>query len=306
MTIPFQELEGSPQLTMDRSGGTKGQRIFLCDWTQLNTALADLFPYPWEGFTELSLFPGFGWMLAHTAKFEPFDPSDPDGTGQSENTYTHAGAKITVDYEWADWKDGVNDKNSPGKDKGPTNGEKGTDDNPVTVTWETAIGGEFLVLPQQGVQWATDPEGKAAPPGPVAPGKFDLAENVHCGIVIPTLEHTITWHFCFTPPWDNIRYCVGKVNSNDFLGAPEGTLLFAGAEVHREWDQNGTKTCTLKYKFSEKNMGDSDSPKGWNYFFRPETGQFELLVKKSDGDPMYGDAGFTSLFNATLGPVTAP
>jgi hypothetical protein len=289
MTIALQELEGSPSLVMDRSGGTKGTRLFLCDWTQINTLISELFPYPWDGFGPLALFPGFSWMIAHSAKFEPFDPQHPDGTGQAENIYSAGGCKVTVDYQWTEWKDGNHDKTRPDKNKTQPKDDNGND---VVLSWETAIGAEFLVLPTSAIKWAN-----------AAPGVgTTVSDDIHAGIVIPTIEHTLTRPWATSVPWQNIRTCVGSVNKGDFWGAPSECLLFAGVEAHREWDQFGLKTATLKYKFSEKNMGTQASPKGWNYFFRgPPVGDFDQLLRL-DGNPIFNDANFLSLFASNVSP----
>lgn len=129
---------------------------------------------------------------------------------------------------------------------------------------------------------------------------------------VPTTEWTATFpKFPYSQLpnlMTNYRQKLGTVNSTymPLLGnAPPGTILFTSlsARATFQYGSNGwTQMATVSLKFSEKcitaymdqslHLGEY---KGHNYFFRPETRTFDLLL--INGDEVYGSSNLSSLYS---------
>ena len=68
---------------------------------------------------------------------------------------------------------------------------------------------------------------------------------------------------------------VDHINSDSFLGAPAGTILFRTMEVEQRQLLDGTIVFPEQLHLLWR-------PKGWNKFYRAQTGQFEELQLTSD------------------------
>lgn len=381
MPIAYEELGGSPRIVMNREGGN-ARRIVKIAWSDIGRAILEIFPGAAFGYPYTASMPGFPWLRAATMDIEPFDPDNPTGTGQIMNTYP-TGAKVTVGYETLKWPD----PNSSKFDNGPDNGDL----NDVTfLEQRLTFGGEYLTWPNNGVKWAKDVNGNvpAGSGGAGAGGAVPAVvvyQDVNVGVVIPTIEHELTWNYVAFPPWSAIRSCLGKVNGDVHMNCFPETLLFNGAVAERTYSILGAPTWKLTYRISEKCynypigatrglsavgvsaagrgytvndvltilggtgtaatvtvtavngaggvtgvvinsignyglLGIPGSPaptaggtgtgatmscsfllpirsevKGWNHFLRPNTGQFERMLRK-DGTGIYQFATFASLY----------
>jgi hypothetical protein len=300
MSVSVEELEGSPKIKIDRSGGS-ATRTFKLAWADVPVFFTELFPNPLAGYPAVAWVPGYSWMLAQSAEAEPFDPTKPGGVNVgSDITYSDT-ARVTVQYGPPEMdqqqqpggasgeEGGGGDKSGPGGDQGATGGEKGSTNQPVTLLEHSvSVGAEFLTISNLALTWETG----GAVPNP----------TVRAGQLQPTMEHQVTWNNVFQPPWDKIRSCVGCVNFSTFLGAPAECVLFLGSDANRNITNQGQKAWTLKYKFSEKN---DDDGKGWNHFYRADArggvAKSKLKIKGGGGGGVggliYQKATFTSLFN---------
>jgi hypothetical protein len=293
MTVYREELEGSPTISFDRKGG-KAKRMFAIAWNDYVEFAAEFLPSAFAAgnagiIPPAASFPDLPWLIAESVEIEPHNPAGISGLDEDPNTYP-GGAKVTVNYSTSEFdqnKDDKGDKNGPGGENGSTGGQAET-----FVSHRISIGGEFLILPSSSLLWEQGftPLATAKNPTPVA--TYAVTEDVHAGIIVPLIEHQITWHFVPSPPWRAIRQLMGHVNAYEFAGSPIETLLFLGVEASREITSEGTKAWSLDYKFSEKNYNPNldANPQGWNFFLRQNTGLFERLNKKlysvnDDGSP---------------------
>lgn len=297
MTVSYDELNSSPKLKVARDS-SQATRIFLIDWDDIEAFVDELFPSPLEGYGGQSYYPSRPWLVAQSASFEPFDPDNPSGCGEAINVYP-GGARVTVEYGIPkdDQKQGPTEGDSngdgtgPGGDQGSTGGETGNDDQKVThVRHDVSIAGEMLTLPNSGLKWAN----------PDDQGSTDAGTEANAGKTIPLIEHQITWSHVQSPPWANIRACIGRVNNGNFCGAAAETVLFLGCEAFREISSDGASDWEVKYKFAEKNTSmNGDDVEGWNHFFRPSSGNFERLQTKHGGQ-IYKEADMTALYNSDV------
>ena len=247
MSLVYEELEGSPSFTMDREGGS-GRRIIKIAWSDIGRAILEVFPGALFGYPYTAAMPGFAWLRASRMSIDPFDPAAMFGTNQSINTYK-SGAKVTIDYtpyKWPDqsFKDGPEGANSD-------------IENVVFLEQKINFGGEYLTFPNTGVRWNMDGDGvNTFSPGGGGGGagdkKFQVFENINVGIIIPTIEHTMTWNYVSYPPWSGIRNCLGKVNNAVHMGCYAETLLFNGCSAERTYSTTGGPTWKIEYRISEK------------------------------------------------------
>lgn len=126
---------------------------------------------------------------------------------------------------------------------------------------------------------------KIVSPNATVAAQTHPAQTINCTVATPLIEHTFEWNYVIQPPWLAIRSLMGKVNAYTFLGAPEETMLFLGAEASIEMTSQGLQAWKLSYKLSEKNQNamDPTDPQGWNHFLRSNgdaAGQFQRLGKR--------------------------
>jgi hypothetical protein len=302
-TGPIEEVAGSPKINFTRESGD-ATATFKISWTDIGSfiqlALPD--PYVLGGLIvtpPAGTFPGIPWLFASKCAVEPMWDDTIAGDGFFPANYSHAKVTVTYKSEGYDQNERssggkpVQTNDGPGGSKGDAHDPNG---NPVPfVTHKVHIGGEFIAWPNAGLRWETpsDPNYDATryPAGP-SPLLVGVSDQIHAGIAVPSIEHTLEWHQVAFPPWSAIRACIGKVNAFPFTGAPPETLLFLGAEASREISSSGVRSWTLSYKFSEKNSNAVNpfQPFGWNHFLRHDglaAGQFSRLRKRPGGGFTY-------------------
>lgn len=149
----------------------------------------------------------------------------------------------------------------------------------------------------------------------VGTNDYKVGDNVHPGIVVPSIVHSLTWHNCIAPPWKTIRTTVGKVNSNtNMMGAAAGCLLFLGAQPRQRFRfQGGTKRSTtagteserpyydVTYRFAEqvKYNNSSSTPVGWNHLYKRTAlsgSDHWVEIRDESNNPLHLSADFTELF----------
>jgi len=110
-----------------------------------------------------------------------------------------------------------------------------------------SAGGEVVTMENAEMTWSGGAKAKA----------HAAASNAN--FIVPTIEHSITWHRVHSPPFAAIRSALGKVNKTtmDFDTGeniwPE-TLLFLGAELNRDILSDGSRAWQVVYKFSERRV----------------------------------------------------
>ena len=277
--MPFEELEGSPRMKVKRGKITAEMDIKIA-WNLVSDFLSLIFPAPYVSGNLIIIpppacYPGFRWLFADSVSIDPFDPNSPKGDLTFPNTYD-GGARIKIEFTTPEWD--VNPQST-------TNGIE-----PITmVTQKISTGGEFVTWPSLGLQWERSGDWAGQPfPGEPANRNSVVIDDVQASMMIPIIEHETNWQYVPYPPWKAIRACIGKVNAYPIFGAMPETLLFLGAEAHREITTNGLRMWNMTYKFAEKNMNpnDSSNPQGWNHYLRPDgpsAGQFMRLKKRMAG-----------------------
>lgn len=324
--IQYELLNGFPQynFSFEGSTATAQYRVAAIDVRKFTE---ELIPPPLlaqERFnmTQPPALPGSTVMMFPVQlRVEPMDPSlpfdpfyaDNDTIGKStfDEPLSFGGhllaygqwARITVEYE---------------------SGMPFDKDRPETFLVHTvSVGGEFLSLSEQGTKWRRNVTATATEDN--TDFKAPLTE------VIPTIEHQLRWRNVIEPPWETIRSAIGKLNnsSTSFLNnANQETVLFLGVTATQrfrtaayanfpfvnppaapadgftqKFAEFALHPWTLDFKFSEKNLGQPlgvtssiiAPDMGWNYFYRPEKGQFEVLLKQN-GDRVYATTDFEAMF----------
>lgn len=295
--LGFNELAGSPVRDITPVG-QRAQRMAIIEQSLLDDLITYLFPLGDFG----RAYPGNAALRASNMHVEPWggeaskiaSPIASNLDVDAINTYAYL--KVTVDYETiqADISQG--------------------DDPQLLLNHRWSIGGEFLTVEAKGLEWSDE-------------GLVD--DDVKAGILIPTIEHQITWMRVERPPFTAMRDrlgCVNSANQNFQTGTilPE-TLLFLGAELHRDILTSGALAWQVGYHFSERRVamatdlapgdhgnkvggvsgGAAMSVGGWNHFFRSEdedsprvegkSGWYRLRVK-SDDSMIFRLKSFTELF----------
>lgn len=308
MAVAYEELAGSPTLVLDRDGGS-AQRVVKIAWNQVKAFGLEVFPAGNLGFPLTASFPGFPWLRAQSMKVEPWNPEKPDGNGGTINTYTVGGAKVTIDYAPNKTEDG---------EKGDNPGDADGADEIIFLENEINFGGEYLVWPNQGVRWESKPDLNAdgsisvvaceGQNGVVLSPSYkkdvQVSEEIRVGIIIPTIEHSMTWNRVLQVPWNGIRTTLGKVNKLKWAGALPETMLFIGCQASRQTSNQGAKLWKLNYKFHEKcinfpiNEKKKEVPIGWNHFFRPlgAKSRWDRLLYGPECRTIYQSADFGRLF----------
>jgi len=263
----YVELPGSPRMTVDRSNGLTGKRMFRVDWNKGIDFVAEMI----GGWTVIAgivvrqyatPFPGYPFLLATTADIDPMVPEAVTGgdlltlsVGAADYDY----AKVVVQYRVPD----------PGPDDDATND---------------------IVMSTPGRSWLWSDDKK-------------VSTDVNPGIVIPTVVHRLSWSNIpdSLVPWEDIRDKMGTINTSKYLGAAAKRLLFTGSNASRMWDLQALaageyqQAWRLDYTFDEQMKPDGA---GWNHFWRQEqiVGKNWVLIKTDpDGDPPYADSSFKSL-----------
>lgn len=278
MSVSFKELGGSPteQYTLE---GFNAQRQFLIAWEDRDAFAAEVMGRASEhGGQAWVNYPDKTSVFAVKLRYEPFDPDNPDSKTIAQlteglNSYSGSFAKAVVDYRTV---------NSRDRDDGPEN-EAGTH-----LTYRMLFDAEYQSITPGGWTWTDEPAISA-------PSDLDLQKR------IPTTEHHLTWHQVVNPPWDEIRGLQGKVNQGEFLGCPEATLLFEGAEANKlfraGFEIGFSEFCwQIHYLFRERSVKHGGNVYGWNHFYREDPPGWATLTNGSD--LVYDLADFSTLFQS--------
>ncbi len=285
MSVPFEELEGSPQLEITQQG-IVARRRFRVAWDQWPSFARQLVGYyrvvggRWV-FEPPEPFPGFPNLLVQHLRVEPFEPAVPDKQNllrprSGINRYGQAGALVEAEYRT------LYDADNQPRSKLP----KVPDGTYLTVEIDHAL--ETLVTPSRLWHWDDPPQN---PP---------LSPDTPVGMLIPQTVLKLRWYRVAMPPWNAIRDLRGCVNATEFLDSPPETLLFLGAEVKRQFHffQEGGFWC-VEYRFQETSRFLSDGTLvGWNHLFKeqPVGGEHWVRVLDSQSRPMHRPVDFSPLF----------
>lgn len=285
--IGFEELEGSPTERISRQGGLEATREFRCDWADRYAFAGELYGVYVDTNGTLSYTPPVQYpgdnqlLLVDEVSMEPFDGSNPDGTAilnlsTGLPSYSN-GARVKVTYRQTT----SNDQNG----ENTVNVPEGT-----YASYESDGSIEYTTVPGTYWEWVVDNK--------------QLTTDISPGLQIPITAHHVTWHNVISPPFSAQRTCRGAVNNATFLGAAAGTLLCMPAKnkVKLQLAPGAPRTSgpaviwDIEYTFLEKDQ-DPAIHYGWNWFFRYESGLYELIQTVKGGhDPPFREASFSTLF----------
>lgn len=283
MTIPFQELSGSPEEQYTSDGFT-AVRKFLVPWDNRDSFVAwlrgssDVF-----GSRETVAYPNHADILPWKIDISPYDDLTVKKSAMSTpsagvNAYSGF-ALITVYYRLMTQQD---------LDSGPK-AESGT-----RLTYRMNYQLEALTLNGVGLYWNNT--------------TASLGSSREVIKQIPLTEHVLIWKQVLFPPWNAMRNLQGKVNSTKFLDCPEGTLLYEGVGVNKlyrsDLNDGASDFCwQLEYRFLQRIIYQNENKFGWNAAWRSETGLWEDVVMGADsnytlnsGAPLYQSGDFNALF----------
>lgn len=142
---------------------------------------------------------------------------------------------------------------------------------------------EFATMPAKGLYWGTG-GGREAIAAFDAPGK---------------ISHGKEWIYTIRGAYHipaNIFGYVGKINVSEIASSytgqtyASGTLLYASPTIASEVTFRGT-VYNITLRFLHKNNGTFDSPKGWNWYPRPSKTGATI-----DYEPIYDDADRAKVF----------
>lgn len=286
MAVAFKELDGSPVETWGKDGFT-AKRTLLVPWSQRNTFAREVLGDGAEyGGVPTLLYPGFTNVYPETVRFTPFDPAQVPQALTALDTdlasYTNF-AQAEIDYRAQAIT--FEAPQPPGEPVAP---------EPNTILdYSCEIGAEAIELDAQDFQWVSGT-------GEV----FGPEYSVYVRVAL--IKHTFTWKRVIRPPYTAIAECAGTLhdvtNFDEFLGAPDGCLLFEGGDVSREFavypsGEEVRSLYTVKYVFSDKRIKWGNAVHGWDVIWRrhpPGQGQWDK-IKDHNNNPVFQRTDFNRL-----------
>lgn len=278
MTVAFQELSGSP-IEHYSLEGFHAERHFLIAWADRDAfAVEVLGVINSSGQRTWAAYPGKSSVFAASVHYEPFDPEGVSPQTFSNlthgvNNYGTSLAKATVTYKLVNTVDRTDAPSS----------EIGTH-----LTYRMTYSELQQPLTLEGWSWVDVPSA-------TVPDDLNLVKS------IPITEHELVWQQVVLPPWETIRALQGKINANEFLSCPAGTLLFMGAKANKLYTsgyQAGASEYLweLAYLFREKSIKQGSQIYGWNHVYRGTPAGWAAL---SNGNgPVYDSGDFNPLFQS--------
>lgn len=222
----FEELLGYPvqDITPVSRRATRQARI---PGDQIDNLVDFIFPLGDFG----RAFPGNAALRAANMHIEPFvgednpnySPTSTDLSYDSINTYEYL--RVTIEYETMQ-----------------ADADQGNDPQ-LLIQQRWSLGGEMLTVPNAGLEWSD--------------GGY-VSEDVNAAILIPMIEHQVTWMRVERPPFAVMRDRIGTVN-NAVVQFKTGdiyaeTLIFLGAELNRDILTSGALAWQVGYHFSERRV----------------------------------------------------
>lgn len=293
MTVPFEELSGSP-VEYYGNEGMRAERRILCAWGSRGAMVQELMGdgYTFGGATR-ALYPDKQSVVAMDVRVEPwvkradYQPNFDDIT-EDLNTYSNHGqlALVTIKYELIvpsppSWFGLVPESNT-------------------FLSYEMHQSVEYMTraTAATGMTWAGNPSLPVAPDA-VPPQRIGVA------------EHRLSWHRVTSPPWDAIKACRGCVSGEAWGGVPAECILFEGATARRDFVDIPTVddprvAWTLDYVFRERTLqlssgmvGVGSGTVGWNHTWRndPLIGPGWDRLVDGNNQPLYPTVSAAALNN---------
>lgn len=223
--ITYEELEGSGGLAFTPDG-IRGARTFIVDWAD-RIAFSEVL----LGYTnavghvpirrEAQRFPGYEYLYCQKAEVTGLGE-----VSQGEEMIAYPKARVRAEYSPLLTGSSVSEGSASGEDEGLH----------LEESWDFA--GETLTVPGPTFQYSDTGE--------------KLSEPV--GVMVATVELTLTSESEPELPAAAIRACLGKVNATSWYGAAAENVLFLGASGRRVITSAGSRAWHLCYRFREKQV----------------------------------------------------
>jgi hypothetical protein len=278
MPVDFEELEGSPKISVSRRG-MSGVRVFKINWSDWPDFLGELWGY-WVAvggqstYTPAASFYGLPGMWPSDIQVDPFQPDSP-----LESSISLAGSQANYNYARVT----VTYKPFPVSDRRMPQVPNGTF---LIATGDVAA--QYMALPGRTWKW---PDGTT------------VEDDFTPGILIPEESINLSWRWVPQPPWTAMRQTRGCVNNSTFMGYDAEQVLFVGANWEREFQVNDTPLWRVDYKFQVKTVQSTLDPGtvyGHNYFYRRDAGagndNWQRIVSVQTGAAPFQSADLSQLF----------
>ena len=278
MTMPFEELDGSPEeMITSRWAGSRSTRKIKCLSVNRIAVVNELL-----GFRE---FVG-GNVLIHLPA--PYGPDMPNliATSAVVKPFGRTSA-VPRDTRWADYEHVIISINYEWNTR-----IESSVYGLITLRETIQDVSDFVTLPTRNLYWGTG-GGKEAIDAFDAPGKINYG-----------LEWTYEITGAHTVP-EQIFDPVGKLNLYAITAPgvnrtfPPYTLLYAAPVVESELTYSGT-IYRIVLRFLQKNNGTFVDPKGWNWFPRISASgadiTYEPITDGTDSKNIYNGMDFRGVF----------
>lgn len=277
MTVPFEELTGSPEeMVTSAWAGSGATRQLKCLSVNRVALVNELLGYNvfYRRSVSIHLPAPFGRdlpaLIATSVVVKPFGKVSSVATDARFADYEYS--TIAVTYEW-------NTKIESRKY------------GLITLRETLQDISDFITLPTKNLYWGTGGSAEKITEGD-APSKINYG-----------LEWTYTITGAHTVP-EEIFVPVGKVNFSSIstpggYAFPLGTLLYAAPIVESEVTYGGT-VYRITLRFLQKNNGTVMSPKGWNWYPRISASGSDITYERiTDGinsKAFYPTADYRNVF----------
>jgi len=258
----FEELTGSPKMTLTAHNGHSMTRTFLVAWEDSATFATAVFA---------GGFPGYPTSYPQQVALEPFLGENDIASGQvvdpSLTTAQYRWAKATVSYATTQW------------------GASWPADIPVPSH------DSVLAVPARATNWEDVTPGDEDKPVP--------PEDQMNRILIPLIDYNVNWDWVANPPRDKLRGFLGKTNSDTFMGCEAETLLCEGAHISPSFRPATDPRCyAVDVVLKQRRIvdpDDADTVYGWNHEYREDPAGW-TKIKLSDKSLRYSTVDFDDLF----------
>lgn len=293
MTVPYEELAGSPKVNCTADGSFTVDREFLIKW---NTSV--------DFYKELK---GFWYSDGSTIIYTP--PA----------AFYGIPACICKEVSFDAWGDRILTP-SPGRLAPSAGAPAGDVRNDTTNQPEFALVRAHYsseqsqqqndtlnsLIPQGTFITFNDDVGMHKQPLGSEGGKMVYGQNkkvvkdVSMSIDTPVDAFSMTWEKVPYQliPYDAIAKSRGTINQNQFWVYPPNMVLFIGAKMKFAKQFSGEVLASLEYTFSAKTCRTNNGQlvSGWLQYWIPEYGDYQPIVSLNGNKPPYTTSNFNNLF----------
>lgn len=283
MAIAVDVQAGSPYGNINAEQGTITV-VGKIPWTSLGSKLGELFPDSLStGVGANPVDPLFGIYRCQSCEFRPMgaEPLVNQGGTPAASTFDSDFTMPKYEFAWLTITYSSLQVEFPNESSDSPDTPDGTTEVPGLVH-QLSSGGEVITLDDSTLYWSD--------------GTSAQGTNVTASKVVTTIEHNVTWRRVLSPPWQDMRELVGKVNDDDLGPFQTGTmfeetLLYLGFTATPDIMSDGTRVWEIGYRFSERRVDElcRDAPGGniiadgvdghaqefggWNHFYKQEASE---------------------------------